>query len=78
MDKEVKLPDGRKITLGKERFMVAEMLMNPAVAGPAYAHFDSLPKMLLSSIKGCSEEVKRDMFSNVILSGGSTLFEGFM
>lgn len=47
LDKHVRLPDGRRITLGKERFMVPEMLMNPDTAGPQYTHFDSLPKMLL-------------------------------
>lgn len=78
MDKDIKLPDGRKITLNKERFIAGEMLFNPAVAGPEYAHFDTLPKLVLKSIKSCSEDVKRDLYSNVILSGGATLFEGFM
>jgi len=72
-EKNYELPDGRKILIGNERFRCAEILFNPQ-----NANFDleGVPKYCYDSVMKCDVEVRRDMFANIILAGGSTLFEG--
>lgn len=72
-EKNYELPDGRKILIGNERFRCPEILFNPQ-----NANFDleGVPKYCYDSVMKCDVEVRRDMFANIILAGGSTLFEG--
>ncbi len=69
------MPDGRQITIGNERFRCAEALFRPSELGHTS---DGVHKRCFDSIiRSHSEEfVRNDLFSNIILTGGSTLFEG--
>jgi actin beta/gamma 1 len=75
-DKNYELPDGKKILVGNERFRCAEALFRPEVlkadidGGVHKQCFDSIIKSHSDS------SVRNAFFSNIILSGGSTLFEG--
>ena len=72
-DRAYDLPDGKKITLGAERFKVAEVLFNPTIAG---FEMEGIPKLCFDSAMRCDVDVRRELLSNMILAGGSTLFEG--
>ena len=72
-EKNYELPDGRKILIGNERFRCPEILFNP---GNANFDLEGVPKYCYDSVMKCDVEVRRDMFANIILAGGSTLFEG--
>lgn len=71
-EKNYELPDGRKILIGKERFQCPEILFNPGMA-----NFDceGVHKYCFDSVMKCDNDVRKDLFANIILSGGSTLFE---
>ncbi|KAM4706774.1 actin-like protein 9 [Discoglossus pictus] len=69
------LPDGQVIALGKERFQSPEILFQP----PPFAGLEimGIHQMALKSLKKAPDEVKKEMYNNILLCGGSSLFEGF-
>jgi actin-related protein len=73
-EKFYELPDGNKIKLGNERFKCPEGLFQPQFMG---MEEKGVHEMILSSIQKCDIDLKKEMYSNVVLSGASTLFEGF-
>lgn len=75
LEKEYELPDGRKIMLGDERFRCAEALFQPSLVGMPYAGFH---QSIYNSINKCDMAVRRDLYNNVVISGGTTLLSGFM
>ena len=68
------LPDGKVISIGNERFMCPEALFEPAQIGMSRT---GIVEDAYNSIMKCDIEIRKIMFSNVILSGGSTMFPGF-
>lgn len=72
-EKNYELPDGRKILIGNERFKCSEILFNPSLAGH---ELEGVHKYVYDSVSKCDNDVRKDLFQNIILSGGSTLFEG--
>jgi actin, other eukaryote len=74
IEKLFKLPDGKEIKIGEERFKVTEMLFNPSLVGNDIA---GINQNINESILKCDLDVRRIMFSNIILSGGNTMFDGF-
>jgi len=68
------LPDGHVIQVGAERFRAAEVLFNPSLVGLEYG---GLHEALVSSITKADLDLRRTLFSQIVLSGGSTLFPGF-
>uniref|UniRef100_H3A261 Actin like 7A n=2 Tax=Latimeria chalumnae TaxID=7897 RepID=H3A261_LATCH len=71
---DYELPDGQLISLDKERFRCPEALFNPALIG---FKEPGLHILAMSSINRCDAALKAEMFKNILLSGGSTLFDGF-
>ena len=72
-EKNYELPDGRKILIGNERFKCAEILFSPQNGGH---DLEGVHKYCYDSVSKCDNDVRKDLFQNIILSGGSTLFEG--
>lgn len=68
------LPDGHTIAIGPERKQAPEILFNPMLIGQEYM---GVHQMLVSTIARCDLDIRRAMFSDIILAGGSTMFEGF-
>ena len=67
------LPDGHTIAIGPERKQAPEILFNPMLIGQEYM---GVHQMLVSTIARCDLDIRRAMFSDIILAGGSTMFEG--
>lgn len=68
-----RLPDGETITLGNQRFKCTEPLFKPANYG---LEMPAIHEMVYQSIMKCDLDVRKDLYANVILSGGSTMFPG--
>lgn len=71
---EYVLPDGRTISLSTERFRAPEILFRPDLIGE---EIPSLPTMLTDTIDKTDIDLRRSLYSNIVLSGGSTLLKGF-
>merc|ERR1740123_1388198 len=71
LEKNYELPDGQVITIGAERFRCAEALFKPSLLGKESAGIDQLA---FESIMGCDVDIRRDLYSNTVLSGGTTMF----
>ncbi|CAI9741785.1 Hypothetical predicted protein [Octopus vulgaris] len=69
-----KLPDKRAITIGNERFQTPELLFQPGLIDKGS---DGIHKLIYNSIIKCDRDIKKDMFANIVLSGGSIMFRGF-
>jgi actin beta/gamma 1 len=73
MQKNYMLPDGETINIGIERFLAPESLFNPSVLGK---EIDPLDDIVVQTISDCEVDLRRDFYSNIVLSGGSTMFPG--
>jgi actin len=73
IDKSYELPDGQVITIGSERFRCAEVLFQPSLIGMEAA---GIHDTTYSSIMKCDVDIRKDLYGNVVLSGGSTMFPG--
>lgn len=63
------------IQLGPERFRAPEILFNPELVGQEYA---GVHQVIVDSINKADLDLRKSLFSNVILSGGSTLTKGML
>jgi actin len=68
------LPDGQPVKIGRERFQCTEMLFHPFMNGKEAV---GICDMTWNSLNACERDVKKDMYSNVVLVGGNTQFKGF-
>ncbi|XAO23742.1 actin-2 [Cryptococcus bacillisporus CA1280] len=71
---EFRLPDGKVIQLGTERFLAPEILFNPELVGQEYP---GVHQLIVDSINRADLDLRKSLFSNIVLSGGSTLCTGF-
>ena len=74
INRTYELPDGNIIKVGNERFRCPEVLFKPYFYGMEY---DGIHQIVFDSIMKCKEDIPKDLFANIVLSGGSTMFEGF-
>jgi actin-like protein 6A len=74
---QYKLPDGTEIELSTERFTITELLMDPVPLNRTDCQI-SIPQLIQQSISSCATEMRRDMFPNIIIVGGGSLFDGFV
>jgi actin len=75
LTKQYELPDGQTINVNMPRFMAPEALFNPGLIKEG----DETPgmhTMSFGSIKECDIDIRADLYGNVILSGGTTLYTG--
>lgn len=73
LEKAFELPDGKVITIGKERFHCPELLFQPDLNG---LEMDGVAESTFNSIMKCDAGIRQELFANIVLSGGSTMFEG--
>ena len=72
-DKEYKLPDGQLVSVGSEMCRCPEPMFQPKLFG-----MDSpgIHQIIQSAIMNSDLDIQRDLFRNIVLSGGNTMFPG--
>jgi actin-related protein len=73
LEKSYELPDGNVITVGNERFRCPEVLFQPNFIGMEAA---GIHETTFNSIGKCDIDIRKDLYGNVVMSGGTTMFEG--
>lgn len=73
IEKNYELPDGQSITIGNERFRAPEVLFQPSLIG---LDVQGVHESADWSIKRCDLDIRKALYSNIFLSGGSTMYPG--
>ncbi|VDP27645.1 unnamed protein product [Schistosoma curassoni] len=68
------LPDGSTLEIGPARFRAPELLFRPDLMGQEYF---GIHQVLAYAIQKSDMDLRRMLYENIVLSGGSTLFKGF-
>ncbi|KAL3668352.1 Alpha-centractin [Phytophthora oleae] len=68
------LPDGTLLNIGPEKFRAPEVLFRPEIIG---SEARGVHECLVQAIMKSDMDLRKTLFSQIILSGGSTLFSGF-
>ena len=73
VERSYELPDGQVITVGNERFRCPETLFKPSFIGLEQA---GIHQATYDSIMKCDVDIRKDLYGNTVLSGGTTMFDG--
>nr|KAG5713577.1 hypothetical protein BaRGS_024625 [Batillaria attramentaria] len=73
LEKTYELPDGQIISIGNERFRCPEALFQPSFVGMEMA---GMHESCYNSILKCDVDIRKDLYNNIVLSGGTTMFPG--
>jgi actin-related protein 3 len=63
-----------RVDVGPERFLAPEIFFQPDLVAMSSS---SLPETVVALIQASSIEVRRGLYKNIVLSGGSSLFKDF-
>lgn len=67
------LPDGQSVNVGNQKFRCPEALFKPMVIGKEMPGFHEIS---YQSILKCDVDIRKDLYSNIVMSGGTTMFPG--
>jgi actin-related protein len=73
LEKSYELPDGNVIVIGNERFRCPEVLFQPSLIGKEAS---GIHDCTFQTIMKCDVDIRRELYANVVLSGGTTMFPG--
>jgi actin beta/gamma 1 len=73
IDKSYELPDGNIITVGNERFRTPEVLFQPSLIGKEAS---GIHDCTFQTIMKCDVDIRKDLYQNIVMSGGTTMFQG--
>jgi actin len=73
LEQNYELPDGQVITIGAERFRCPEVLFKPNFIG---LEQEGVHKLTFQSIMKCDVDIRKDLYNNIVMSGGTTMFNG--
>jgi len=80
------LPDGRVVNVASPRFTVAESLFHSSLLTEeklkllglgSLDQYKSIVECIMEAVQRSDTDLKRDLYFNIILSGGTTLLPGF-
>jgi len=67
------MPDLRVIEVGSQRFRCPEVLFQPMLIGKEVPGFHEIT---YNSIMKCDIDVRKSLYENIVLSGGTTMYQG--
>jgi len=73
VEKSYELPDGQVITIGNERFRCPEALFQPSFLGMEAC---GIHETTYNSIMKCDVDIRKDLYANTVMSGGTTMYPG--
>merc|ERR1712110_170139 len=73
LEKSYELPDGQVITSGNERFRAPEALFQPSFLGMESC---GVHETTYNSIMKCDVDIRKDLYANTVMSGGTTMYPG--
>jgi len=73
IEKSYELPDGQITTVGNERFRCPESMFRPSFLGMEVV---GIQEGCFNSIMKCDIDIRKDLYANTVLSGGSTMYPG--
>jgi len=73
LEKSYELPDGNVIVIGNERFRCPEVLFQPSLIGKEAS---GIHDCTFQTIMKCDVDIRRDLYANIVMSGGTTMFTG--
>lgn len=73
IEKVYLLPDGNEVHLGQARYKVPEVLFDPMKMGKEML---GIHEATAQCVQKCDIDLRRQLLSNIILSGGTTMFPG--
>lgn len=71
--KNFTLPDGQIISVGNQQFRCPEALFQPHLIGKEH---EGIAATTYQSIQKCDIDIRKDLYANIVLSGGTTMFKG--
>lgn len=76
--KKYRLPGAHREVLLRAEDLIScpERLFQPVSIGDGQV-IEGLHKSIIDSISRCDQQIRLDLFKNVVLAGGTTLLEGF-
>ncbi|GAB5362045.1 hypothetical protein AAMO2058_000764400 [Amorphochlora amoebiformis] len=69
-----KLPDGRTVQLGLEKYQAPELILNPSIDG---REEKGILELLTDAISKCKNEDRMSIISRIVLAGGATTTKHF-
>ena len=73
LERSYELPDGNVICIETERFRCPEVLFRPSLIGKECL---GMHESTYKTIMTCDIDLRKDMFENIVMSGGTTMFDG--
>ena len=70
---DYELPDEKHVVVKDQRIRCSEALFKPSMIGK---EFKGIAESCYNSIEKCKVDIRKDFYNTIILSGGSTLFNG--
>jgi actin len=72
-DRSYELPDGQVVNISSQRFRCPEALFKPMLIGKEMPGFHEIT---YQSIMKCDVDIRKDLYNNIVMSGGTTMYPG--
>jgi actin len=72
IDVQYEMPDGETVTIGAERFKCPEALFRPSLINKEMV---GVHEQCYNSIMKSDDDIRKELYSNIVLSGGTTMFQ---
>ena len=68
------MPDGKTVRISSQSIKCPEVLFTPSLLKK---DFGGIQQFCYNSIQKCDQDLRRELYGNILLAGGSTMFPGF-